>query len=332
VRGRAIIVAALAALAVGCGGDDEPASGGKEERTTLTVQVLPISDVVPIYLGQKKGFFAKQGIDLKIQTAQGGAEIVPLVLNGSVKVGYSNTPSLFIAAVRGLPLQIVAPADGGIPKELGDGTEQVDALMVRKDGPIRKPEDLAGKTIGVNTLNNISDVATSASLEKHGVDRSTIKWLEVPLPDMLGALDAKRVDGIFIVSPFKTIGEASGKYRSLLFPLHDTRPGQVNTAYFASKKWADENKEVLDRFLAALRESMDYAEAHDAEMRQTIGEYAKLPKPILSKIPIGVRKPACDELRPSSETLARYMVKYGALEKMPNLDELIRPDFCEGAQ
>jgi NitT/TauT family transport system substrate-binding protein len=326
------MAAALAALAVGCGGDDEPAS--KNERTTLTVQVLPISDVVPVYLGQKKGFFSKRGIDLKLQTAQGGAEIVPLVLNGSVQIGYSNTPSLFIAAVRGLPLQIVAPADGGVPRELQDpkGTDQVEAIMVRKDSPIRRPEDLAGKTIAVNTLKNISEVATRAALEKHRVDDSTVKWFEVPLPDMLATLDARRVDAAYIVAPFKTIGEQTGRYRSVLFPQIDTRPGMVNTAYFTSRKWAEENRDVLDRFLAGLRESMDYAEGHDAEMRRTIGEYAKVPPAVLPEMPIGARKPACGELRPSSERLAGLMVKYGALSEMPDLDELIRPDFCEGSR
>jgi NitT/TauT family transport system substrate-binding protein len=330
-------ICALGALlaVVGCGGDEDDARPGQpsnqRETTRLSVQVLPISDVVPIYLGQKKGFFRKQGIELDIKTAQGGAEIVPLVLNGSVQIGYSNLPSLFIASVKGLPLQIVAPAGGGIPKELAnkEGTDQVDAIMVRKDSPIREPEDLADATIGVNTLNNISDVTTRGALEKHGVDSSKIKWLEVPLPDMLGALDAKRVDAVFIVSPFKTIGEKSGKYRSVMFPQIDTRPGMVTTAYFASRQWAEENQDVLDRFLAALRESMVYAEGHDAEMRQTLSEYTELPKNIVGDIPIGAREPACAELQPSSERLAGLMVKYKALEKMPDFGQLIRPDFCE---
>jgi NitT/TauT family transport system substrate-binding protein len=332
-RGRLRLGAALLLLAAamtagaGCGGGDDGGSEG--ERTRLNVQLLPISDVVPIYLGIKKGFFREENLDLDIQTAQGGAEVIPLVMNGSVQVGYSNTPSLFTAAVKGLPIQIVAPAGKVVAKKQGKGENLVAAVMVKKDSPIRSAKDLGGKTVAVNTLKNISDVTLNAVLEDNGVDHRRVKYLEVPLPDMLPALDAGRVDAVWIVSPFKTIGEQSGKYRAVSFPLLETRPGQVNTAYFVSRQWAEKNEEVLDRFLTALRKSMDYAATHEQEVRQTLPEYTELPKPLISKIPIGERRPDCRELEASSKVLAGLMVKYGALDKQPDLGELIRPGFCE---
>jgi NitT/TauT family transport system substrate-binding protein len=285
--------------------------------------------VVPVHLGIKKGFFKEQDLELEIQTAQGGAEIIPLVMNGSVQIGYSNTPSLFIASVKGLPIQIVAPAGSTVAKKEGNGENLVAAVMVRRDGPIRSAKDLEGRTVAVNTLKNISDVTASGALEKRGVDYTKVKYLEVPLPDMLAALDARRVDAIWIVSPFKTIAEQSGKYRSVLFPLYETRPGQVNTAYFVSKRWAEENEDVLERFLTALRKSMDYAASHEQETRQTLGEYTELPKKLIPQIPIGGRLPDCEELEASSKLLSGLMVRYDALPRQPDLGELIRPGFCD---
>jgi NitT/TauT family transport system substrate-binding protein len=314
-------------MAAGCGGDDDGESTG--ERTKLTVQLVPVSDVVPIHLGIKKGFFRERNLDLELQTAQGGAEVIPQVLNGSVQIGYSNIPSLLIAAVKGLPIEVVAPGGGAVRRKEGNGENLVAAVMVKKASPIRTPEDLEGKTVAVNTLKNLSDVTTSAALEKRGIDHRTVKYLEVPFPDMLAALDAGRVDAVFTVSPFKTLAEQSGKYRSVLFPLLETKPGQVGAAYLVSKQWASENEEVLDRFLAALRRSMEYAESHEREMRQTLSEYTELPAKLIPVIPIGDRTPDCDEPEASSKFLAQAMVRYDALERSPDLDELIRPGFCE---
>jgi NitT/TauT family transport system substrate-binding protein len=310
-----------------CGGDDKGSSGGGGAPTTLTVQVLPISDVVPTYLGVDKGFFKEQKLKIKTQTAQGGAEIIPQVMNGSVQIGYSNTPSLFIAAGKGLPIQLVAPADGGIGKK--KGKKAIDAIMVKKNSPIRKPADLVGKTIAVNTLKNISDVSTSGALDKLGVDPRGVKYLEVPLPDMQGALDAGRVDAVFTVSPFKTLMEGSGNYRTIMNSEVVLRPGMHNTAYFVSKQWADKNPDVLERFLKALKKSMQYSATHDAENREELGKYTELPKAIIPTIPIGERIPDCTEFVASSKLLIEVMVKFGALEKSPNLDELIRPGFCD---
>jgi NitT/TauT family transport system substrate-binding protein len=320
------LLCATVLVVAGCGGSDNSSNGSK---ATLKVQVVPVADAIPLYLGVKKGFFRDENLDLKITTAQGGAEIIPLVVSGSVQVGFGNTPSLLIAAAKGLPLQIVAPG-GSAPVNIGPGGRgDIAAIMTRKDSGIHTPADLEGKTIAVNTIKSVSDVLTSAALAQRGVDPSKVKYLEVPIPDMLAALDAKRIDAAYVVSPFKAVAESSGKYRSILFPVNETRKGQIDAAYFVDRKWADDNEDVLKRFLTALRKSMVYSGAHLAEARATLSDFTKIPKPLIPTIPIGDRPPNCPELAASTHFLAQAMVKYGALEKAPDVDHLVRPGFCD---
>jgi NitT/TauT family transport system substrate-binding protein len=314
--------AALALAIAGCGGGG---GGGGNGPTTLTVQLLPIGDVAPVYLGVKKGFFADEGLKLRIRLSQGGAEVIPLITGGSAQIGISNTPSLLIAASKGLPIQIVAPS-GRAPAKGGKG--DIAAVMVAKGSSVRSPRDLEGKSIAVNTVKSISDILTSAALEKRGVDRTKVKYLEVPLPAMLGALDEGHVDAAYIVSPFKTLAERSGRYRSVLYPSSDTRPGQMDAAYFASKEWVSKNAEVLDRFTSALRKSLAYAAEHQAEARHTLTEFTKIPKSLIPTIPLGDSTPNCRELEASTEFLTGLMLRYGVLDKRPDLGELIRPGFC----
>jgi NitT/TauT family transport system substrate-binding protein len=321
----ALMLAAGVLVAAGCGGDQ--ASPG--ERTRLTVRLLPIWDVAPVYLGIEKGFFADEGLELDIQLGQGGAETVPVVLDGSAQIGYANTPSLLNAAETGVPIEIVAPAAGPPPKRRGNGENLEGAVMVTRDSSIRAYADLEGKTVAVNALGSVGDLTLKAALDDHGIAPSTVESLEVPFPDMQAALDAGYVDAAVMVSPWKTIAERSGGYRSVVFPTLDVWPDLVYTGYFVSRQWADENPDVLERFLAALHRSMMYAAEHERETRATIGEFTKLPKDLIPAIPIGNRRPDCQELETSSEVLAGLMVEYGALHRAPDLEELIRPGFCE---
>src|SRR5262245_8290359 len=101
-RRTALAVFALAlSLAASACGDSSPstttptASGGV---TTVKVGVIPIIDVAPIYLGVSKGFFKDAGLDLKLETAQGGAAIVPGIVSGQFQFGFSNTVSLLLAS------------------------------------------------------------------------------------------------------------------------------------------------------------------------------------------------------------------------------------------
>ena len=67
------------------GGGTAPATGGGEAGLTkVSVGVIPIVDCAPIYLGDKQGFFKEEGLELDIQTATGGAAIVPGVVSGSL--------------------------------------------------------------------------------------------------------------------------------------------------------------------------------------------------------------------------------------------------------
>lgn len=325
--GRPIVLAMLAVTALtvaACGGDEAGGSG----PTKLTVQLVPIYDVAPIYLGIEKGFYREQDIELEIQTAQGGAETIPQVLEGGVQIGYSNTPSLFTAAARGLPIEIIAPAGRSPGRKHGDGENLEGAVMVKHDSPIRSYPDLEGKTVAVNTLANVGDLTLNATLEKHGIDHTTVEYLEVPFPDMLAALDAGRVDAVVIVSPFKTIAEQSRRYRAVIFPILETRPDLVYTSYFASREWAAANEEVLERFRAALHKSLTYAATHERETRETIAEITELREDIVPRIPLADHRPDCEGLRTSSELLVRLLVEYTGLDRRPDLDQLIRPGFC----
>ena len=317
-RGFVLLVAlaCVAMLAVGCG-DDDGGGGGAGEQTTLNVGVIPIADVAPLYLGIDKGFFKEEKLTIKPQLAEGGAAITPAVLSGDFQIGFSNTISLLIAASKDLPVQIVS--QGVLGGE--DESEAWADLLVLKDGPIQNGKDLEGKTIAVNTLNNICEVTIKASLEKDGVAVDELKFTEVPFPDMNAALEQERVDGACVVEPFMSQGKAAAAKGINPFYVR-TAPDLTVATYFTSTQYAEENADVVDRFTRAINKSLEYAQSNPDEVRKVLLDYTEIPPEAAEQIKLPIWRTDLSE--PTIELLSELSEKYGLIEEQPDLDELIR--------
>jgi NitT/TauT family transport system substrate-binding protein len=200
---------------VGLAGCSSPAadnggSGGNPQGSAstekVTVGVIPIVDVAPIYLGKQKGFFSSRGIDLNLVAAQGGAAVIPGVVSDQFQFGFSNVTSLMIAASKNLPLKIT---------NAGRLVHRQGRRRLRRGRRHRRQSDqdgegLAGKSVAVNTLKNIGDVTVRASVRKAGGDPSKVKFTELAFPDMPAALAGKKVDAAWVVEPFLSAIKAQG--------------------------------------------------------------------------------------------------------------------------
>jgi NitT/TauT family transport system substrate-binding protein len=327
-RRRRRAIAALAALVTAamvlaaCGGDDSSGGGGGGTGTqaakpvTLNVGVIPIADVAPLYLGIKKGFFEAEKLTVEPQLAEGGAAIVPSVLSGDYQFGFSNTASLVIAASKKLPVQIVSQGVLGAASP----DEAWDAIVVPKGSDIKTAKDLEGKTVAVNTLNNIGPLTINNWMEKNGGDYRKIKYVEVPFPDMGAALEAGRVDAAFAVEPAYSGAVAAGG-RPLFHSYEEMAPNMTVATYFASKQYIAENKDVVERFQRAMTKSLEYAAKNEAEVRAVIGEYTKIPPEVIEKIHLPTWRPDLNE--PTIQAVAELAKKYGFVKEAPALDDFI---------
>jgi NitT/TauT family transport system substrate-binding protein len=294
-----IALAALVAAAGACG-----SSGGPSTTTTqngvdkVKVGVIPIVDVAPIYLGQQKGFFTSRGMELTMESGQGGAAIVPGVVSGQFQFGFSNFTSLLVAQTKNVPIKVVACGVASTGKSGAD----FGGVTVKADSPIRSAADLAGKKISVNTLKNIGDTTIRESVRKAGADPSRISFIEMPLPNMPAALAGGQVDAAWVVEPYLSQIKAAGG-RVVAWNFVDPAPGLTVAAYFASTKLIAEKPDLVKRFTEAIGESLRYADAHPDEVRAVLGAYTKIDQQTREAITLP-RWPT-EINRPSVETLAR---------------------------
>jgi NitT/TauT family transport system substrate-binding protein len=314
------LAALLAGLAVSCGDDDNGAAqDGDSGPANVVVGVIPIADVAPAWLGVSKGFFKEEGIKVSFHPIAGGAEVIPQIVRGDVHFAFGNPVSLVFAEQRGIEMRYVTEGVQGGSNE----QNSTNGLIVHKDSDIRSVEDLAGKTFAVNLLNSLGEVTIRTALDKEGVDTSRLKFVEVPFPDMLPALERREFHVAWLPEPFVSQAVAEG-HRKLLDPMVATYPRLTLSGYFGSSEFIDENGDLVDRFQRAMNRSLDYAAAHEDEARRAIAENTEIPPPVVEKMPLPHWTSDLNE--ESIRSLIQQAAKYDYFDEEIDVDALLPPE------
>ncbi|TFV85817.1 ABC transporter substrate-binding protein [Blastococcus sp. CT_GayMR16] len=313
-RAAAAGVAALLAL-VACGGSDD-AGGGESDGglTPVTIGTQPIVDSAPLYLGVDQGFFEEEGIELTIESAAGGAAVVPSVVSGDFQFGRGNVLSTMIAVEAGLPLRCITNANSTA------GDPDFGAVVVRGDSPIQSVAELPGNTVSVNTLNNIGDTTIRSVVEEAGGDPQGVEFVEIPFPDAPAALDGGQVDAAWILEPFLTEAVDAGA-RVLSYNFSEFHPELDISCVFASEQLLQEDPELVEAFTRAMNRSLEYSQENPDEVRRITGTYTEIEPAVLERIVIPTFR--TEFSREALELLGAKAVEYGTLEEEPDLDRFL---------
>ena len=306
---------AAATLVAGCGSSGTGGGGGSGPAT-LKVGVLPVTDVAPLYLGIKQGYFKQQKLTIKPQVMQGGAEVTAAIVSNSLDIGFSSVEPLMIARSKNIPVRIISQGVQAAPST----AQSWDGLMVKANGPIHSPKDLEGKTVAVNALKNMNELAVRTVLNRQGVDVSKIRFIEVPFPDMPAAVKTGRVDAATAVEPFVTASEADGA-RKLLSFFAGMQPKMTIATYFAITPYIAKHTDVVKRFTTAMNKSLAYAQSHHAAVRSIVGTYTKIPPAVAQKMKLPYW--STDLNQPSIELTATETQHFGYTPKKVDPGQLI---------
>jgi NitT/TauT family transport system substrate-binding protein len=323
---RTLIATAAVFLAVlaGCGGDDAADQGGgsegSPERVRLRVGETAGIPTAFMQFGVDKGFFADEGLDVQVVPVQGASPIITAVVSGDYEMGGSDTVTFSQAIARGLPLTMITPGTS----VSGDPEKDFSAVLVAEDSPIRRPADLRGKTMAVNILGNITEVSVKGALEDAGVDPDSVRYTEVPFPDMAAAVESGDVDAAMVIEPFRTIGTSSG-LRSVLKPFTGFQPGLQIGSIVTTRKYAEENADVVARFQRAHARTARHIAEQPAEFRKALPAIAEMKPALADAVALPEWKERVDP--EAVDLVAEAMVRYGLVKEKPDVASAI----AEGA-
>jgi NitT/TauT family transport system substrate-binding protein len=234
----------------------------------IRVMTVPIDAGAEVYFAKDMGFFAKEGIDVDIQPAANGGASAAAVAGNAVDIGYSDMVSIASGFGRNVPFLVVAPA------AVHESTAPVNLLLVTANSTIHSAKDLDGKVVAGSGLGTISGYGPRLWLEANGGDLATVKFVELPFPQMQPALDAGRVDAVMIAEPFLTVARKTE--RVLASPYDTIGKTFLISAYFTTSNWAKDHPDLLNKFTTAIREAAVWANANHAKSAEILLKYAKI--------------------------------------------------------
>src|SRR3954469_7873333 len=137
----AALVGVLGLTAFGGSAAGAPAKHKRAQADGTPPNALPIANALPLTLGNNKGYFAKQNIEIKVNTLQSGNDIVLALANKQADIGYVGYVPMMIAATTGIDVSLVAASE----VEGASAATNWQDILVKGNSSIRTPADLAGK-------------------------------------------------------------------------------------------------------------------------------------------------------------------------------------------
>jgi NitT/TauT family transport system substrate-binding protein len=166
-------------------------TGLARAQTRVTIgQGFVNAHAAPLWVAVENGYFRKHGIEPDLRLVRGGATTTAALLNGELKLAAVALTQVVGPVTRGADLVVIASL--------------VDKLSYRLmvGPPVRTPEDLKGRRLGVATLSGSAYVASRLALKHFGLDpkRDRIGLLQIGTePERLAALVAGSVDGAMVL-------------------------------------------------------------------------------------------------------------------------------------
>lgn len=171
-----------------------------------------------------------------------------------------------------VPLAMKMRAQGVKIKICYLGHRDGSTVMVAKDSPAQSLRDLRGKTFAIPSKFSNQNLVIRKLMEDQGVDPAEIRFVEMPPPDMPGALAVKAIDAYFIGEPHAARAELDGTGR-VLYHAKDIWPKFISCCLVVTEKLIDEKPEVVRDLVRGIAESGEWAETHRLDAAKLVSPY-----------------------------------------------------------
>lgn len=268
----------------------------------IRVGAGPDDTSLPLIYAAQAGLFAKAGLNVELQKLAGAAVVGAALAGGSLEIGKASALSVVTAHAKGLPFTVI----GNLASY---NTENPDfALIVLNTSPVKVAKDLPGKVLAAVSLADMNTIATFAWLDQHGVDSTSLKYVEMPASATLAAMEQERVVGSTVYEPMLSSAVASGKVRILGYPFDAIGKHFADGLLFANVSWVADHRDLVDRFLHVMQDASTYVAAHENDLIPMLAAYSGVDPATIAKSRHAGRGVALvpADLQPVIDAAAKY--------------------------
>lgn len=160
-----------------------PSGAAPLKRVTVAYSSLG-TQMTGIWMAKEIGAFEGHGVQADLLYISSGPAVVSALLGGDLHAGVAATNAVIAAVLRGAPL--ISP--------VSTANRPVDmSLWVQPE--IKRPEDLAGKNLGVTRFGSVTHNLTILFLRKHGLEGAVNVRQMGGMPEIGAAFQQRTIAG-----------------------------------------------------------------------------------------------------------------------------------------
>ena len=238
---------------------------GPIEKVTLGVEssLLPAA----VWIAENKGYFEENGLEITIKEFDSGKASLVAMLDNDAGIDISAaapTPIMFNSFDR---------EDFYIFSTFAYAYEDI-KVIANKDSGIADANDL-GKKIGT-LMGSTGEFFTEAFLIYNSISFDDVEMVDVAPSDLPEALNNGQIDAQVIWEPHGTTAKKLLGDRYLRLPSADVYKTTFN--FLTMKSFADENPEILKRFLRAIDKATIFVKNNKEVAQEIIANRLNLQK------------------------------------------------------
>lgn len=268
VRSRLIIAGMATALITGAS-CSRAATGDQTSRakTRVALAVPAPSELfhLPVILADRLGYYADEGLDIKIIDVRSGNEAVQALLSGDAQVASGYIGNVLTMTAKGQPLRsfVTTMNSPGVVVAVSPATKRT----------ITNVADLKGAVVGVSAPGSASHMFLNYLLHENGLSADDVSVAGIGIAaTAVAALEHGNVDAAVIADPSLAQLQRRSN-RVTVFADTRTPSGlkdvfgtdhHVAMTFYARPKWLGEHRETAKKLAAAVTRASAWARQHDA--------------------------------------------------------------------
>jgi NitT/TauT family transport system substrate-binding protein len=307
------------------------------ERTRLAAGATT-GVAFPLYIGLERGYFTEIGIDLELEHILSGSQLVGHLTTGDVDLGLGGVaPGFFNAFARGLPIKVILDLSHFAP----DGKSHM--ILARQDlydsGQLRGVEQLKGRRVAMSSIPSGIMIDTDRALQRVGLSVDDTELVQIPFPDMPGALANGSVDAAAMFDPMASRATERNVATPIRYLAEDYPNHQIAWTVMSTR--LAEQPAVVGAFAVAyLRAARDYERARrfgtDVEtVAVAIARHSRQePAQVAALLPAGRMTASNPDGRVSVESLQSDLDWYrqrGYVDRDLNLADFVDHQYADYA-
>ncbi len=239
-----------------------PAAGTTRPQhlTTMTLALdwTPNTNHTGIYVALKEGWYADEGIDLKLLPYSANISPDVLVSSGKADVGISSTEGIVSDAAVGQPVVSLAAII----------QHNTSALVSLASSGLNSPRDFDGKIYGA--FGAPYENAVVSEIIKHAGGKGTFKSVTLSV-DTMQALETHRIDFAWVFEGWEVIQAQRDGFKVNVFPIINYGiPDYYTPNIIASPNEIKQKPDLLRKFMAATTRGYEYAQTHSRQAAQML--------------------------------------------------------------